>query len=85
MKVRPGMKEISKNPLRRSTTPLDSGCGLQPDQGGGQGAGERADTGGVPLAACRGLAVLDQSARDRAELLQQLSHAQQKIGGTPDR
>ena len=24
-KSRPGMKEVSKNPLRRSTTPLDSG------------------------------------------------------------
>ena len=25
VKVRPGMKEVSKNPLRRSTRPLDSG------------------------------------------------------------
>ena len=29
-KVRPGMNEVSKKPLRRSTTPLDSGSlGLQ--------------------------------------------------------
>ena len=25
VKVRPGMKEVSKNPLHRSTTPFDSG------------------------------------------------------------
>ena len=25
VKSRPGMKEVSKNPLRRSTMPLDSG------------------------------------------------------------
>jgi len=25
VKSRPGMKEVSKNPLRRSTTPFDSG------------------------------------------------------------
>jgi hypothetical protein len=60
------MKDVSKNPLRRSTIPLDSGSkGLSPLQRGGQGSGERPDSLGMALAATdAGLVVPDQPPRE---------------------
>ena len=80
-KSRPGMKEVSKNPLRRSTMPLDSGSyGLSRCSVVASVPVNAADPFGVPLAAAdAGLVVPDQPARDPAELLQQLPHPQQQV------
>ena len=81
-KSRPGMNEVSKNPLRRSTIPLDSGsCGLSRMQPWWPACPvNAADPVGVPLAAAdAGLVVPDQPPRDPAELLEQLPHPQQQV------
>lgn len=85
-KSRPGT-EVSRNPLGRSTMPLNSGSkGIEALQGGGQGADERTDAVGMALAAAEaGLVVPDQPAWDPAELLKQLPRPQQQIFGVSGR
>ena len=79
--MRPGMNEVSKNPLRRSTIPLDSGSF------GGSWTilvasvpVNAATSGSEPAAAAdAGLVVPDQPARHPPELLDQLPRPEQQV------
>ena len=86
-KRRPGMNEVSKNPLRRSTIPFDSGsCGgsctilvASVPMNAATPAAQAA------AAADPGLVVPDQPARHPPELLDQLPRPQQQILGLAGR
>ena len=81
------MNEVSNQPLRRSTTPLDSGS---------SGGSSTSLVASVPMnaatpsarrwpAADAGLVVPDQPPRDPPELLDQLPRPQQQVLGLPGR